>query len=69
MGAVLIEEAGCEGLQCGMGQQGRPSVDEGGCHGVPEKGCPMGHTGLTIDQYRTSTKVSRIGNYRRDWLL
>ena len=32
MVAVLIEEAGCEGLQCGMGQQGRPSVDEGGCH-------------------------------------
>ena len=27
MGAVLIEEAGCEGLQC----------DEGGCHGVLEK--------------------------------
>ena len=43
MGAVLIEEAGCEGLQCGMGQQGRPSVDEGGCHGVLEKaGCLSG---------------------------
>ena len=43
MGAVLIEEAGCEGLQCGIGQQGRPSVDEGGCHGVLEKaGCLSG---------------------------
>ena len=29
MGAVLVEEAGCEGLQRGMGQQDRPSVDEG----------------------------------------
>ena len=43
MGAVLIEEAGCEGLQCGMGQQGRPSVDKGGCHGMLEKaGCLSG---------------------------
>ena len=43
MSAVLIEEVGCEGLQCGMGQKGRPSVDEGGCHGVLEKaGCLSG---------------------------
>ena len=29
MGAVLVEEAGGKGLQGSMGQQGRPSVDEG----------------------------------------
>ena len=43
MGAVLVEEAGGKGLQGSMGQQGRPSVDEGRCHRVLEKaGCLSG---------------------------
>ena len=37
MGAVLVKEAGCEGLQGSMGST-RPSLlDEGRCHGVLEE--------------------------------
>ena len=43
MRAVLVEEAGGKGLQGSMGQQGRPSVDEGRCHRVLEEaGCLSG---------------------------
>ena len=40
-GAVLVKEAGGKRLQGSVGQQRRPSADEGGCHRVLEEadGC------------------------------
>jgi len=56
MGAVLVEEAGGKGLQGSMGQQGRPSVDEGRCHRVLEKaGCLSG--------FRVCEELDKTGGF------
>ena len=56
MGAVLVEEAGGKGLQGSMGQQGRPSVDEGRCHRVLEEaGCLSG--------FRVCEELDKTGGF------